>query len=159
MASWRAFHEVRPDLADPARELLYQFGVGLGFLGTVRPDGGPRVHPMCPIITADGLYALITPSPKGRDLLRDGRYALHSFPCPDNEDACYLTGGAIERTDPELRAAIEDQFVAERSQFPIPKEHLAGQLLVELDIETVMVTTSTGHGDPDPQHTIWHQPN
>jgi hypothetical protein len=158
MASWRAFQTVRPDLADASRALLYQFGVGLGFLGTVRPDGGPRVHPMCPIITDDGLYGLIVESPKARDLRREGRYALHSFPFPDNEDACYLTGRAVERTERELRDAIEDQFVAERSQFPIPKEHLAGQLLVEFDIQTVMVTRTTGHGDPNPQHTIWHEP-
>jgi hypothetical protein len=25
--------------------------VGLAFVATVRPDGGPRVHPMCPVIT------------------------------------------------------------------------------------------------------------
>jgi hypothetical protein len=45
----------RPDLADASRALLYQFGVGLAFLSTVRPDGGPRVHPVwhtkypCPV--------------------------------------------------------------------------------------------------------------
>jgi hypothetical protein len=29
------------------QSLLYQFGVGLAFLSTVRPDGGPRLHPLC----------------------------------------------------------------------------------------------------------------
>jgi hypothetical protein len=37
------------------RDLLYQFGVGLGFLSTVRRDGGPRVHPICPILHDDQL--------------------------------------------------------------------------------------------------------
>ena len=37
-----------------ARELFYQYGIGLGFLATVRPDGGPRLHPICPIITDEG---------------------------------------------------------------------------------------------------------
>ena len=32
------------------------------------------------------------PGPKQADLHRDGRYALHSFPCEDNEDAFYCTG-------------------------------------------------------------------
>src|SRR5262245_7055324 len=158
MVTWSAFAAERPDLAEASRGLLYQFGVGLGFLATVRPDGGPRVHPMCPILAGDGLYALIVPSPKAGDLIRDGRYALHSFPCPDNEDACYLTGTARECTDAALRDAIEDQFVAERQELPIPKEHLAEQLLVELDIDTGLITTSTGHGDPNPQHTVWHAP-
>jgi hypothetical protein len=78
---------LRPDLSEPGRELLYQVGVGLGFLATTRPDGRPRVHPICPVRHEAGLFAFIIPSPKQRDVLRDGRYALHSFPCEDNEDA------------------------------------------------------------------------
>src|SRR6266704_3965772 len=45
----------RPDFADAGRALLYQFGVGLAFLATVRRDGGPRVHPVCPLICHGGL--------------------------------------------------------------------------------------------------------
>lgn len=41
-----------------ARELFYQYGIGLGFLATVRPDGGPRLHPICPIITDEGFDPL-----------------------------------------------------------------------------------------------------
>jgi hypothetical protein len=91
MLTWAEFRETRPDLADAGQSLFYQFGgVGLGFLGTVRVDGGPRVHPMCPVIMDDGIYAMLVPSPKLQDLLRDGRYAMHSFPCVDNEDAFYI---------------------------------------------------------------------
>jgi hypothetical protein len=39
--SWAEFQRLRPDLAEAGRRLLYQFGVGLGFLATVRADGGP----------------------------------------------------------------------------------------------------------------------
>jgi hypothetical protein len=46
--SWAEFAHARPDLGDADRRLLYQFGVGLAFLATVRADGGPRLHPMCP---------------------------------------------------------------------------------------------------------------
>jgi hypothetical protein len=94
MTTWSGFAAERPDLANGGRTLLYQFGVGLAFLGTTRADGGPRLHPVCPQIFDGGLYAFVIPSPKQRDLLRDGRVALHSFPCPDNEDAFYLTGHA-----------------------------------------------------------------
>ena len=45
---------------------------------------------MCPLLHEAGLFAFIIPSPKQRDLRRDGRYALHSFPCEDNEDAFSL---------------------------------------------------------------------
>ena len=73
VASWAEFRELEPQLAQQGRELLYFFGVGLGFLATVRADGGPRLHPMCPLLTDDALYAFIVPSPKQRDLVRDGR--------------------------------------------------------------------------------------
>jgi len=42
---------------------LYQFGVGLGFLATVRADGG-SLHPMCPQVTEEALLGFLQPSPK-----------------------------------------------------------------------------------------------
>lgn len=42
--SWRDFKAQQPELARQGAELLYHFGVGLAFLGTVRADGGPRLH-------------------------------------------------------------------------------------------------------------------
>jgi len=92
MVTWGELRSSRPDLADLGRHLLYQFGVGLAFLATVGRDGAPRVHPFCPLLTEADLFAFLVPSPKRDDLLRDGRYAMHSFPCPDNEDAFYLAG-------------------------------------------------------------------
>ena len=56
VVTWGEFRSERPDLADTGRGLLYNFGIGLGFLATVRTDGGPRVHPVCPILTDDHLY-------------------------------------------------------------------------------------------------------
>ena len=95
--------------------LLYQFGVGLGFLATIRLDSGPRLHPICPILHQDRLLAFIVPSPKLDDLRRDGRYALHCFPPADNEDAFYVTGQAEVLDDGALRAAVAEQFVGERT--------------------------------------------
>ena len=84
---WSEFSADSPDLADAGRRLLYQYGVGLAFLATTRPDSSPRVHPMCPLLTDSDLFAFIVPSPKRHDLHRDGRYALHSFAAEANEDA------------------------------------------------------------------------
>ena len=50
MLTWSEFAAREPELAASGRSLLYQYGVGLAFLGTVRRDGGPRLHPMCPIM-------------------------------------------------------------------------------------------------------------
>ena len=154
--SWGEFEQARPGLADAGRALLYQFGVGLAFLATVRRDGGPRVHPMCPLIHGGGLYAFIVPGPKQADLHRDGRYSLHSFPCEDNEDAFYCTGRAQAVDDPAIRRELAELFVAERSApevpAPAPDDHL-----FSFGLQRCLLTRTTGHGDPSPQHTIWHQ--
>ena len=115
MPTWAEFASSRPDLAEAGRDLFYQVGVGLGFLATIRTDGGPRVHPMCPLLDDNGMYAFIVPSPKQRDLRRDGRYALHSFPCDDNEDAFCATGTARLVDDPAVRADLSGLFVSERA--------------------------------------------
>ena len=39
MLTWAEFAHARPELAEAGRRLLYQFGVGLAFLATVRADG------------------------------------------------------------------------------------------------------------------------
>jgi hypothetical protein len=152
--TWGQLRGERPDLADAGRGLFYQFGVGLAFMATVRKDGGPRVHPMCPVITDDVLFAFIVPSPKREDLLRDGRYAMHAFPADDNEDAFSVTGIAEPRTDPRLRDAIAAIYLKERD-LSVPPPGFAEQLLFEFLIDGCLLTRTTGHGDPAPVHTVW----
>jgi hypothetical protein len=154
VASWAEFERDRPDLAAAGHALLYQFGVGLGFLATVRRDGGPRVHPMCPIVHGGGMYAFILPGPKQGDLHRDGRYALHSFPCPDNEDAFYCTGRADAVQDAVARQVLADLFVAERAGAGVP-EPAADHHLFRFSLDRCLLTRTTGHGDFAPQHTTW----
>jgi hypothetical protein len=155
VVSWRDFSRQEPELAAQGKALLYQHGVGLAFLATVRPNGRPRVHPVCPIITDTGLTAFIVPSPKQRDLERSGAYALHSFPCPTNEDAFYVTGHAALVVDTEHRDAVAVQFVAEREAIGVAPPS-ANDALFEFDIESCLLTRTTGHGDPAPDHSIWH---
>jgi hypothetical protein len=152
--SWSDFKVQQPELAGQGAGLLYHFGVGLAFLGTVRADGGPRLHPICPLLTEAGLYAFIVPSPKRADLYRDGRYALHTFPMEDNEDAFYLSGVASQVPDRSTRDQLARQFADERSgqAVPAPAEE---QHLFEFQVHTAMLTRTTGHGDARPQHTIW----
>lgn len=74
--TWGEFARAEPELA--------VFGVGRlrlppAYLATVRRGGGPRVHPVTPILTEDGLFLFMEPtSPKGRDLRDRRRYALHN---------------------------------------------------------------------------------
>jgi hypothetical protein len=113
---------------------------------------------MCPLLTTDGVFGFIVPSPKQNDLRRDGRYAIHSFPCPDNEDAFYFTGAAHLVEDSSLRADLARQFVQERSEFPVtpPNDEDA---LFEFAIDTCLLTRTMGHGDPSPVHVVWRSHN
>ena len=97
MLTWKQFSAVRPDLATLGGSLLYEHGLGLGFLATTRPDGGPRVHPVCPVLTDAGLYLFVVPGPKLRDLRRDGRFALHceTYPPPRHDDAFSKTAPSV----------------------------------------------------------------
>jgi hypothetical protein len=157
MLTWGEFSTQQPDLASACRSLMYQWGVGLAFLGTVRADGGPRLHPMCPLIMDEGLFAFLIPSPKRDDLHRDPRYAMHSFPADENEDAFYLTGEARPVNDRTVWSASEAQFLRERSMDAAPPYFDEHQLL-EFEIEGCLYTKTTGHGDPRPEHQRWRAP-
>jgi hypothetical protein len=154
---WPAFAEQEPDLAAEGMSLLYQHGVGLAFLATVRRDGAPRVHPVCPLLSPDGLFAFIVPSPKQGDLRRRSAYALHSFPCPDNEDAVHLTGRASLVTDGDLRRALGAQFVEERVALGVANPSAADALFA-FEVDSCLLTRTVGHGDPAPRHRVWHAP-
>ena len=156
MLAWRDFRSERPDLAAKGRDLFYEHGVGLGFLATVRPDGGPRVHPICPIVSDDGLFALIVPGPKLGDLRRDGRYALHieTVPPPRHDDAFYVTGWAAEVHDRGAWDRIAKQFLAERhehSRWPGFDE----QVLFEFHLDRCLLTLTIAEAELPAGHTIW----
>jgi hypothetical protein len=158
-ARWAVLSAERPELAEAGRALLYQFGVGLAFLGTVRKDGGPRVHPVCPLIAAGAIYMLVTASYKRQDLHRDPRYALHSYPCPTNEDAFYLAGEAVLVRDEDVLNSVRAQFLAERGWSKTPPPNWADQQVFELLIERCLHTTTTGHGDFQPVDSVWRPSN
>ena len=155
MLTWGDFADAAPEAAGIGRAMLYQVGVGLGFLGTVRGDGGPRVHPVCPILTDDGLYVFVVQSPKRDDLRRDPRYALHAFPTDDNEDAFYVTGVAQSTSDPAVRARIATQYLAQERGMTEDPPGFDDEQLFELLVNTCLTTKTTGHGDWNPQHSVW----
>jgi hypothetical protein len=108
---WQEFAGHAPEIAGPGRAIMYFFGPGLGYLATIRRDGGPRMHPFCPIIHEGGLYGLILPaSPKSEDLHRDGRFAIHTYALPDRDDEFYLTGRA-RRAD-SMEEAVRTNFLS-----------------------------------------------
>ena len=133
MVSWSDFAAAAPDLAEVGQRQLTQFGVGLAFLATVRVDGAPRLHPVCPVVSHGRLFVLITPeSPKRQDLVRDGRYALQPFPQPKpGSDEFYVSGRARVIADEATRAAVlqDARHMAD-----------ASETVFELAVERVLYT-------------------
>lgn len=103
MNSWQEFSEQAPELAAFGQT---RFQSGVAYLGTIRPDGGPRVHPVTPIM-GEELFLFMEPtSPKGKDLQRDPRYSLH---CAVEDSGggggeFYVRGQAALVQDPAVRA-------------------------------------------------------
>lgn len=138
MASWDEFSRAAPDLAEFGAALFRQHGIA--YLATVRPDGGPRLHPITPIFAQGRLYAAIGPdSPKLRDLRRDGRYALHA-PLGESDAEFVVRGRATEVVDGPTRA----RAIAAAS-FAV----VHGEVLFEFAIELALTTVWENVGQPD----------
>src|SRR4029079_16174132 len=107
MASWAEMMEAVPDIGAVGSGLL-ETRV-LAYLATVRADGAPRVHPVCPFIIDGRLYVATPPSsPKARDPLRDRRYVIHMLP-GENDDEFRIRGRARSITDEGERASIRQR--------------------------------------------------
>src|SRR5215510_3544343 len=100
MTSWQEFTQQAPELAAFGKTRLQG---RVAYLGTIRADGDPRVHPVTPIIGDEHLFLFMEPtSPKGKDLQRDARYTLH---CSVEDSSggggeFYVRGQATLNTDP-----------------------------------------------------------
>lgn len=105
---WRTFAAEASELAQQGQALLYQQGdVASAFLATVAADGGPRVHPVFPVLADSELWVFIVQmSPKYQDLTTNGWYALHSMPTPAGGEEFYLRGHAQAVDDEQTRARV-----------------------------------------------------
>ena len=155
MTTWTEFTRQQPALAAAGRGQFYQHGLGLGFLATVRRDGGPRVHPVCPVISSAGLHVLILPGPKLGDLRRDGRYALHSemVAPPHQDDGFAVSGRAMEITDKaQTWDVVREQVTAD---FGEPWPNYDSLALFELRVESCLLTLTEPDGTHPKGATVW----
>jgi len=77
ISRWADFSSAAPDLAAAGASHLDR-AEGAALLATVRGDAPPRIHPVTVGIVDGGLYVFLLDSAKRRDLVEDGRYALHA---------------------------------------------------------------------------------
>ena len=139
---WKDLENAAPELAAFG---LKRFEIGVAYLATVRQDGSHRVHPVTPIIGQGHLFLFMEPtSPKGHDLRRDGRYALHSAVSDPNGTSgeFIITGSAKFIMDPTMRS------LASQLASYTPADHY---ILFELSIESA-VSTIYNDGKPVRQH-------
>ena len=109
---WDEFAKACPQIASLAEARLR--ADELVMLGTVRPDGSPRVSP-CEVDFAAGriLLGMMWRSRKAMDLLRDPRLAVHSVPSdrmnPSGDVKLY--GVALDERDPDVRRGFREEIL------------------------------------------------
>ncbi len=147
MANWGEFTEAEPEMAKVLTSLLDW--IPITYLATVRKDGAPRVHPICPILGDGRMFVAVNEnSPKRHDLKRDRRYAMHAL--PDKRDAeFYMTGSATFIEDKKTRDLITKSagHTVHDSDW-----------LFEFDVEHVMTAYWENQGQPDTYavRSFWH---
>ena len=143
MTSWQEFAQQVPELAAFGEG---RFDSGVAYLGTLRADGSPRVHPVTPII-GEQLFLFMEPtSPKGKDLQRDARYTLHCAveDSDGGKGEFYVRGHAIATDDPLVR----DQAVQASPYAPQDR-----YILFTLTVEFAFMNT---YVDGEPNSRRWH---
>lgn len=136
--SWEVFAASDPGLATAGAGRLSD---GYAFLATTRQDGSPRVHPISPLVGKGHLFVFMDPfSPKGHDLRREDRYALHSaVGGPEEGYAEFLvTGRAVPVEDPDVRGVASDL-----ARYPPPDRDVLFEFSVERAILTVYESGET----------------
>jgi hypothetical protein len=121
---WNAFAAACPELAELAAT---RFGADqLVLLGTLRPDGTPRISAVEPDIAGgDLMIGMIPGSVKALDLLRDPRATVHSWP-PDNKGErgdVKLYGRMVDVTDPDGKRAYQEAIFARTGWRPTEPYH------------------------------------
>jgi hypothetical protein len=149
---WDELAADAPDLAAAGHALLYQYGPGLGFVATLRPDGAPRLHPVCPVVAVGGLYLFVgNQTPKVHDLARDPRYALHALP-PEAVDDEFMVSGVARNAEADgVRDAVYAAYVATGA-------HTSDDTLFELLIDRALHAKYEARGSWPPAYTRWRAP-
>lgn len=137
--SWKELAAGAPQMAEFGAK---RFASGVAYLATVKKDGGPRVHPVTPIIGEGRLFLFMEPtSPKGHDLQRDGRYALHcSVADSGGGQGEFLITGTAEFTE-----SGDDRAVAVKAASYNPADRY---ILFELSVDTAFATEYDDDGTP-----------
>ena len=137
--SWKALKLGSPELSEYGEG---RFTSQVAYLATIKKDGSPRLHPVTPIIGEERLFIFMEPtSPKGHDLRRDGRYALHCSVGNDSGlgEEFLVTGVAAFVEDDQSRSVA-----ARSASYEIADQYI----LFELGVDTAFSTVYDDEGTP-----------
>ena len=93
LVSWGDFTAAAPNVAGAGATHLDR-SEGAALLATVSGDAPPRIHPVTVGIVGDGLYVFLLDSAKRKDLVQDGRFALHAHQEQARPDEFSIRGRA-----------------------------------------------------------------
>ena len=128
--SWQAFADDEPGLANFVRERVHG---KVAYLATIRKDGSPRVHPVTPVIDGQRMLVVMAPtSPKGRDLRRDPRFAIH----------CGVENARGGGGEVLIRGRAEVQNVESEA----PATGARANVIFQLELDEVLITRTTDEG-------------
>ncbi|HXZ85878.1 MAG TPA: pyridoxamine 5'-phosphate oxidase family protein [Myxococcota bacterium] len=121
--NWDEFANQAPELAQRGFERIEASGMVL--LGTLRPNGFPRISP-CEVLFLDGeaMLGMMWRSPKALDLLRDPRCVLHSTvsKTDGSEGDFKLYGRAVDVRDLGVRKRYCEALFAKTGWQPTERE-------------------------------------
>ena len=138
--TWRELEEQAAELAGFGARRLTDSDVA--YLATVDEAGAPRVHPVTPIVAPGHLFVFMErTSPKGQDLERGSRYALHcAVEDSDGGGGEFRVRGPARRVnDAELRAVA-----AGHASYDVPDRYV----LFELHVDDAFSTVYGDDGSP-----------
>lgn len=146
--SWETFAAGAPALAAEGRQRLHD---QVAYLASLQAGGAPRLHPVRPVVSERRLYLFMEPtSPKGHDLRRDGRYALHGTATGAQPWDLYEFG--VEGVAALVQAPGLRQDALAATSFA-REEHF---VLFELDVRRAFSTVYGAGGQP--QRRRWVAP-
>jgi len=142
MADWRDVEQGASEIARLGMARLNAIPVAM--LGTVRPDGSPRISPIEPhVVNGQLLVGAMAWSAKASDLRRDPRYVLHSVVTdPDSGEGELKLYGSAVRASQELRGAAASAWWSEHPprQAVVFWLRIATAMFVDWDLEHGVMT-------------------
>jgi len=147
MTDWSEFSRAAPRIAEIFRRRHAATG-SLCMLGTIRPDGFPRISPMEPRFFEDQLWIGGMPdTAKFADLIADARFTVHTATVDTwvSEGDAKVWGTVEDVHDEKLHERYADALFSETG-FDLRGQHLEHLFRADL-VGAASVEVSDGHLD------------